>query len=119
MHGFFGRPYPAIAYRHSVYTAGYVHDDDPLGSPVGGDVRLASVGAFVDAGRWNGALQLHRGFAYATSTLYGGSGHVTGANVEASWQLARSSRLGVALWKWIAPGDNAARAQVWWRYAFD
>ncbi|MDQ6685405.1 MAG: capsule assembly Wzi family protein, partial [Pseudomonadota bacterium] len=95
--GLFKQPLPGCAYVHHIYTDGYTQLGDPLGHPAGGDVRLTSVGAYLVRGAWSGALLLHHGSAYPTSTLYGKSGGLDGVNAELAWQLTTASRLGAAL----------------------
>jgi hypothetical protein len=113
----FGAAELGIAYRHHVYTDGYTQLGDPLGHPIAGDSRLTSAGVYVDGGAWAGALMLHRGSAYATAQRWPGGGRISGANAEASWQLARDTRLGLALTYWKDPLQTRTRAQLWWQVA--
>jgi hypothetical protein len=116
--GTFGTPILGSAYRHAIYTDGYAHRGEPLGHPVGGDARLTSIGAIVDAGAWSGTLMLHQGDAYPTATLYPGGGRLYGGNAALAWQIDPASRVGIELAHWRDPGGEWTRAQVWWRYAF-
>ena len=118
MSGTFGNAALGGAYRHHIYLDGYTHQGEPLGHPAGGDVRLSSLGVFVDAGTWSGTLMVHRGDAYATAQLYPGGGRLAGVNGEATWQVDASSRLGVAVAYWRDPLGERTRAQLWWRVAF-
>jgi len=118
MAGAVGRPLLGGAYRHHIYTDGYTHQGQPLGHPAGGDVRLNSLGVFVDGRVWSGTLMLHRGDAYATAQFYPGGGRICGVNGEASWQVDAASRLGLVLAYWRDPSGERTRAQLWWRVAF-
>jgi len=118
LHGAVGSPILASAYRHAVYVDGYTQRGEPLGHPVGGDVRLTSIGALVDAGAWSGTLMLHDGYAYPTATLYPGGGKLYGADAALAWQIDRASRVGIELAHWRDPAGTATRAQLWWRYSF-
>ncbi len=113
----FGAPQFGSAYRHHIYTAGYTQLGDPLGHPIAGDARLTSAGVYVDGGGWAAVAMLHRGSAYATSQRWPGGGRLSGANAEASWQVARDSRLGVSLSYWKDPLQTQTRAQLWWQLA--
>ena len=118
LHGAIGTPILGSAYRHAAYVDGYTQRGEPLGHPVGGDVRLTSIGAIVDAGAWSGTLMLHDGYAYPTATLYPGGGSVRGGNAALARQVDPASRLGIELSRWRDPGGHATRAQLWWRYSF-
>ena len=118
LNGAFGAPILASAYRHAVYVDGYTHRGEPLGHPVGGDVRLTSIGALVDAGAWSATLMLHDGHAYPTATLYPGGGNLYGADTALAWQIDAASRVGIELAHWRDPAGTSTRAQLWWRYSF-
>jgi len=118
MSGAFGTPLLGGAYRHHIYLDGYTHQGEPLGHPAGGDVRLSSIGTFVDAGAWSGTLMVHRGDAYPTAQFYPGGGRISGVNGEAAWQVDAVSRLGLVLAYWRDPSGERTRAQLWWRVAF-
>jgi len=116
--GMWSTPILGSAYRHTVYPAGYTQRGEPLGYPVGGDVRLTSIGALVDAGAWSGTLMLHDGYAYPTATLYPGGGKLYGGDAALVWQVDSASRVGIELAHWRDPGGTWTRAQLWWRYSF-
>ena len=118
LNGAFGTPILGSAYRHAIYLDGYTHRGEPLGHPVGGDARLTSIGAIVDAGAWSGTLMLHYGDAYPTATLYPGGGKLHGGDAALAWQIDPASRVGIALSHWRDPGGTRTRAQLWLRYAF-
>jgi len=118
LNGAFGTPILGSAYRHDIYVDGYTQRGQPLGHPVGGDVRLTSIGALVDAGAWSATLMLHDGHAYPTATLYPGGGKVYGGDAALAWQIDLASRVGVELAHWRDPGGTSTRAQLWWRYSF-
>ena len=118
LNGAFGTPMLGSAYRHAIYLDGYTQRGEPLGHPVGGDVRLTSIGAIVDAGAWSGTLMLHRGDAYPSATLYPGGGRLYGGDAALAWQIDPASRVGIELSHWRDPGGTWTRAQLWWRYAF-
>ena len=118
LNGAFGTPILGSAYRHAVYVDGYTQRGEPLGHPAGGDVRLTSIGALVDAGAWSATLMLHDGHAYPTATLYPGGGKLAGGNAALAWQIDPASRVGIELSHWRDPGGTWTRAQLWWRYAF-
>ena len=118
LNGTLGTPILGSAYRHHIYLAGYTQRGEPLGHPAGGDVRLTSIGAIVDAGAWSATLMLHHGDAYPTATLYPGGGTLYGGNAALNWQVDRASRVGIELAHWRDPGGTWTRAQVWWRYSF-
>ena len=118
LNGAFGAPILGSAYRHSIYVDGYTQRGQPLGHPVGGDVRLTSIGALVDAGAWSATLMVHDGHAYPTATLYPGGGKVYGGDAALVWQIDVASRVGIELAHWRDPGGTATRAQLWWRYSF-
>ena len=116
--GLFKSPLPGCAYRHYIYTDGYTQLGDPLGHPAGGDVRLASLGAYIDRGAWTGTLQLHRGSAYPTAQLYGKSGRLGGVDAEAAWRINPSSRIGAAFYYWRDPLGSRPRGQLYWQHSF-
>jgi hypothetical protein len=118
MSGAFGTPILGGAYRHGIYVDGYTQRGEPLGHPAGGDVRLTSIGAFVDAGAWSGTLMLHDGDAYPSATLYPGGGKLSGGNAALAWQIDPASRVGIEVAHWRDPGGTSTRAQLWWRYSF-
>ena len=118
LNGAFGSPILGSSYRHSIYVDGYTQRGQPLAHPAGGDVRLTSIGALVDGGRWSAALMLHRGDAYPTATLYPGGGPLSGADAALVWQVDAASRVGFELAHWRDPEGQRTRAQLWWRYAF-
>lgn len=57
----FGQGLPGVAYRHPLYPAGYVQNDEPLAFPAGPDVRMASLGAAARQGPTRVLLMAHRG----------------------------------------------------------
>jgi hypothetical protein len=116
MSGAFGTPILG-AYRHHTYTDGYTQRGEPLGHPAGGDVRLATVGAFVAAGAWSATAMLHGGRAYGTAQTQAPGARLAGANVETSWRVDDRSRLGLALFHWRAGDSRRSRAQLWWQRA--
>jgi hypothetical protein len=116
--GFYGTPLLAIAYRHHIYIDGYTQQGAPLAHPAGADIALDSVGGFIDAGAWTGALMLHHGKAYQTAQLFPGGGGLDGVNGELAWQRDARSRLGLAIAHWREPQGKRTRAQLWWRFAF-
>jgi len=118
MNGAFGTPILGGAYRHHIYTDGYTQQGDPLGHPAGGDVRLTSIGAIVDAGAWSGTMMIHRGDAYVTSQLYPGGGRLSGEDAEVAWHRDPSSRIGLQLTRWRDPFATRTRAQLSWRRTF-
>jgi hypothetical protein len=118
MSGAFGTPILGGAYRHGIYVDGYTQRGEPLGHPAGGDVRLTSIGAIVDAGAWSGTLMLHDGDAYPSATLYPGGGKLSGGNAALAWQIDPASRVGIEVAHWRDPGGTSTRAQLWWRYSF-
>jgi hypothetical protein len=118
LNGMLGTPILGSAYRHAIYTDGYTQRGKPLGHPVGGDVRLTSIGAIVDGGAWGATLMVHDGSAYPTATLYPGGGTLSGGNAALNWQLDPASRVGIELAHWHDPGGTWTRAQLWWRYSF-
>ena len=118
LNGAFGTPILGSAYRHVTYVDGYTQRGEPLGHPAGGDVRLTSIGALVDAGAWSATLMLHDGHAYPTATLYPGGGKLTGGNAALAWRIDPASRVGIEVAHWRDPGGTWTRAQLWWRWAF-
>ena len=116
MNGAFGTPILGGAYRHHIYTDGYTQRGQPLGHPAGGDVRLASLGAFV-----RGCLERRRD-APCRPRLQ----HRADASSRAPAWAARMSRR-LALRRSIAPRPGAfplargrfarTRAQLWWQQA--
>ena len=113
--GLFKSPIPGCAYRHHIYSDGYTQLGDPLGHPAGGDVRLASVGAYLERGPWSGALIAHRGSALPTSTLYNVPGRLLGLDAELAWRLSLRSRVGAQLYYWHDPLASRVRGQLYWQ----
>ena len=116
--GFYKSPLLGLAYRHHIYTDGYTQLGDPLGHPLGGDVRVASVGAFVDAGAWTGTAMVHRGHGYATAQRYAPNARLTGAQAEVARRLDGGSRVGLAVFYWNDGEASRTRGQLWWEAAF-
>ena len=116
--GFYKQPLLGVAYRHHIYTDGYTQLGDPLGHPAGGDVRLASAGAIVDAGAWTGTVMAHRGRAYATAQRFAPNARLEGANIELARRIDAGSRVGAALFWWNDGVTSRTRGQLWWEVAF-
>jgi len=112
-----GTPILGSAYRHSIYVDGYTQRGAPLGYPAGGDVRLTSIGAIVDAGTCSARLTFHHGDAYSTATLYPGGGRLSGVDAALAWQVDPSMRIGIEVVHWRDPlarsgGDSDARPDL-------
>jgi hypothetical protein len=113
-----GHPRPGSAYRNHIYRQGYTNDGLPLGHPVGGDAKLASVGALLDAGRAAALLMLHGGRATDASQRFTPGASLAGLNAAASLELDRANRIGLALWLWRAGGERSTALQAWWQTAW-
>jgi hypothetical protein len=107
-------PHYGSAYRHHTYREGYTNAGLPLGHAIGGDARLLSAGAVVDAGRLGGLVALHGGRAAETSQRFPPQARLAGLNAAASLQVDRGNRVGLAMWWWRAGSERSSALQAWW-----
>jgi Capsule assembly protein Wzi len=113
---FSGQRYPGTTYRHHIYQQGYSHAGRPLGHPLGGDARLASLGLIADAGRWSGILAVHRGSTAAQAQLAAAGSRISGLDAALAWDLGAGARASLAVWSWrIGTAQRETSAQVAWR----
>jgi len=114
----FGGPHPGVTYRHHIYRQGYTVRGLPLGHPLGGDAKLASLGALVDRGPVSLLVTAHRGRASAQAQRFAPHAALTGLNAGASMDLAEAGRIGLSLWHWRAGADRSSAVQAWWQTAW-
>lgn len=113
-----GGPHPGVTYRHHIYRQGYTHRGLPLGHPVGGDVKLASLGALVDRGGVSVLMAAHRGRASEQAQRFTPHIGLAGLNAAASIDLERAGRIGLSLWHWRVGADRSSNVQAWWHTAW-
>lgn len=106
---------PGVAYRHHIYLQGYTQDGTVLGYPGGGDNKVTTVGALLDAGSISGEIVAYKGDAIASSAQRLTPGSLSGINAAVAWSPRSDQALGLSLWsgKDGAGRDNAA--QLWWQ----
>lgn len=104
-----------VAYRHHIYLQGYTQDGVVLGYPSGGDTKVTTVGALLDAGSVSGEIVAYRGDAIASIAQRLTPGSLSGINAAVAWSPRSGQALGLSLWsgKDGAGRDNAA--QLWWQ----
>lgn len=103
------------AYRHHAFRQGYTHAGAPLGHPIGGDIRLASVGLVLRSGPWGGMAAASAGRAAPTAQRFA-AGPVRAVNLSIRGDNVAGGQIGAGLW-WAS--DRLARrgaAQVWWQH---
>lgn len=116
---FSGQRYPGTTYRHHIYQQGYSHAGRPLGHPLGGDTRLASLGLMADAGRWSGVLAVHRGSAAAQAQVAAAGSRISGLDAALAWDFGSGTRASLSLWSWrIGAARRETSAQAAWRLAW-
>lgn len=108
-----------LSYRHPLYPAGYTHRGRLLGHPVGGDVRLLSVGSLLERGALFAVLALHAGRAHDGAQRYPAGDDVRGADIALTWAARERLTLGVSAQRWRAAASGIdSRAQAWARYSW-
>lgn len=101
-----------LAYTHHIYQGGYTDRNQPLGHPIGGDSRLASLGLLVDDGRLSGLLALHHGRALPDSQRFIAGDTLEGGDAALRFALRRDLRLGVSLHAWRAGAQTRHWGQL-------
>lgn len=110
-----GGPRPGSTYRHHIYRQGYTNRGLPLGHPIGGDVKLASIGALADHGSFSMLVSAHHGRASATAQRFAPNVGLSGLNAAASFPVEGVGRVGLSLWLWRAGDDRSTALQAWWQ----
>lgn len=107
-------PRPTAAYRHPVYPQGYTQDGKPIGHPVGGDLKLGSVGGIYRVGPASMMAVVSIGRAEPTAQRFT-AGRVFGADAALQFEADTTSKLHAGFTWW---SDNAGRrraARVGWQ----
>ena len=107
-------PRPGVTYRHSAFEQGYTQDGFVLGHPLGGDVRMVTIGTLVDRGRWSLLVAGGLGHAEPTARWFG-AGRVLGLDAALRLQLPDGSRLGASAAWWRESRGRRRTAQLWWQ----
>lgn len=108
-----------LAYTHHIYQGGYTNRNEPLGHPIGGDSRLASLGLLLDDGRFSGLLALHHGRALPESQRFVAGDTLEGGDAALRIALRRDLRVGLSLHAWRAGAETRHWGQVFAEYTWD
>ncbi len=108
-------PRPFVTYRHPNFGQGYTQEGVLLGHPVGGDLKLGTLGWLYRGGVWAVMAATSVGSAEPTSHFFA-PGRVLGAHASLQFERDARVQLGAAASVWHDRASRRSGWQMWLRW---